>query len=154
MNDIRFSVPLTPRGKERPRATVGAGGGVRVYAPPKTREWETRFLLLAEQHMPDAPIEGPLEIDVVAVFPRTAAMRSKKHANEGLVWMPQKPDADNVIKIVLDALRRYVVDDAQFVRVSVSKARCEFDGLPRVAVRIRDAVAPPNERALLGLPYR
>ena len=70
---------------------------------------------------------------------RPASLRRKKDPG-GLMWAPQKPDLDNVLKSVLDGLARHLRDDKQVVRTCVTKLYAEKDGLPRTTVRVRELV--------------
>lgn len=106
---ISFEVPGKPFGKERPRATRGG----RMYTPAKTVAREAAFAKDAAEHF-EAPIVGPCRVDVIAVF-KPAKSWTKKKTREAL-GKPhtQKPDRDNVEKLVLDALNGIAyVDDAQ-----------------------------------------
>lgn len=50
----------------------------------------------------------------------------------------KKPDADNIVKIIADALNRAAYyDDAQIVRLSYSKV---YDEVPHVDVMIEDLI--------------
>lgn len=135
--DVTIIVPLVPIGKGRPRFGRTRTGITVAYTPEKTRTWEAAFRELVAAHLPATPIEGPVAVDVDAVLARPASLCRRKDPG-GLMWAPQKPDLDNVLKSVLDGLARHLRDDKQVVRTCVTKLYAEKDGLPRTVVRVRE----------------
>jgi Holliday junction resolvase RusA-like endonuclease len=117
-----FVMPLAPIGKGRPRVSVNRGTGKRyVRTPKKTAKWESDFRALSARHLPEEPLEGPLQVDILAVLPRPQRLCRKKD-QRGLIWAPVTPDADNVRKAVLDAMSRFWLDDKQVVSGTTIKA--------------------------------
>lgn len=100
-----------PVGKARPR--LGKG---RVYTPAKTASFETALGWCARLAMRGRPLlDGPLRVDVQATF-----------AHEPT----RKPDADNVLKAVCDAMEGVVfANDAAVVDVHVVKVQGTRPGL-------------------------
>lgn len=109
---IRLTIPGPPVGKARPRVTKNG-----TYTPKKTKEYEKRIQSIFTGAYPNAkPIEGPVSIDVLACF--------EQPKNKSVEWdhATKKPDADNILKIVCDALQGFAfVDDKQVVDASVIK---------------------------------
>ena len=71
---------------------------------------------------------GPIVMDIA--FFKT---RPKSYAKSVLHWT-KKPDIDNLIKLVLDALNGvFYVDDAQVMRITASK---QYDELARTEITI------------------
>jgi Holliday junction resolvase RusA-like endonuclease len=132
--DVLIEVPLPPKGKGRPRATRTG----RVYTPAETRRWETTLAMMAAERLPEVVLEGPLRVDVLAVLPRPKRLLRKSDP-DGLLWAPAKPDTDNVVKALLDALKAFWRDDAQVVELVAHKVYAERDGRPRMVIRIRSA---------------
>ena len=125
-----YTIGLVPRGASRPRA---ARGGGRVYMPPEHRAWtDAAVTMLREQRQGEA-IAGPVSVEIVAYWPlpKTRPAWCDKErwglrkVNGGIAYAT-KPDADNVGKIVLDALvdAGILADDRFVVELSVLK-RCE-----------------------------
>lgn len=144
MIDSIFEIPLPPRGKARPRASVGKNGKAFVFTPAETRRWEDAVAYAARLALGSVVVEGPLHVDVAIVAPRPQSMlrvgRDKKPKFPiGLIPCPQKPDLDNVLKSVLDGMRSCWRDDKQVVKANVLKFYAEASGRPRVMVRVRDA---------------
>lgn len=135
--NVSFVVPLPPRGQGRARAAVVAGRA-KMYKPAQSRRWEDQVALVASQHMPADVIEGPVRVDVLAVVPRPQRLLRRRDP-DGPIWCTAKPDADNVAKSVLDALKRHWRDDSQVVDVRCRKVYAERSGLPRVEVRVARA---------------
>lgn len=120
---IAFMIPGNP-----PTVTAQQKGQNRhtgqYYKPPELRDAEQKYLAYAAQHRPPAPILGPVELHVVFGYQTTG-----KHTH----GEPKttKPDTDNAIKAVKDALTkaRYWKDDAQVAVEVVSKIWVDVPGI-------------------------
>ena len=92
-------IPGEPMGKERPR-TFMQHGMVLTYTPDKTRNYETLTRMIfkkkyGKELFPSR--EKPISVKITAIF-----QLPKKSKYEFPV---KKPDADNIAKIVCDALK-------------------------------------------------
>ncbi len=124
---ICFRVQGNPRPQLRPRATA-RGKIAKVYKNPRTRKDQEAFLAAAMAYAPDEPMTAPLVVDL-----RFAMKRPK--AAKGLQLHAKKPDLDNLIKLVLDALNGvFWEDDKQIIEVCASK---HYDDDPGTLVRIQ-----------------
>lgn len=120
---ISFRIPGDPVGKGRGR--IGQGGGkVWNVTPAKTRLYEAMVRELAEAAFIQLDPtwrehKGPwipwteavwLRIEIYLAPP---ASWSQKRQDEAIHngWAPAKPDADNVIKAILDGMNGVVFDD-------------------------------------------
>lgn len=131
---IEFSVPGKPDFKRRPRA-VRQGPHVRVHNPPENATAEAKIALFARQ-VGAQPMAGPVSLRVVAWWPSRKPDR-KKNPRPAEPYT-SKPDADNVLKLVADALNGVAyLDDAQVARVEVEKWRAAQGDPPRVEVEVR-----------------
>lgn len=122
---MTFCVPGEPVGKGRPRF-CRVGKGVRTYTPPKTAEYEARVREAFERTCGGfrMPSGTPLRLDVTAIFsvPKSTPKRRAQQMRDGLIPHLKKPDADNVLKAVADALNGVAFeDDAAVVRMHVCK---------------------------------
>jgi len=134
---FRASIPGPPIGKGRPRAST-RGGFVRLYTPPTTAEWEGRAaVVLRDLWAGQAPLEGPVSVGILALFPRPQRMVWKRKP------MPRepfckKPDLDNVCKAILDSAEKggIIRDDKQVWSIDCIALYCAGDESPRVEVRI------------------
>jgi Holliday junction resolvase RusA-like endonuclease len=137
--DASFEIPLPPRGKDRPRVTRSG----HAYTPAATRKWESALALMAQDKLPIEVIDEPVRVDVLAVVPRPKRLLRRSDP-DGLIWAPVKPDADNVLKSTLDALKAFWRDDALVVDTRILKAYAERAGRPRMVIRIRSAAGVSN----------
>ena len=126
---ISFFVPGKPRGKGRPRFFKG-----HAVTDPKTREYEALVGERAQAAMndlarciglkeADAIIDNPCDVDVIAFFsvPKSYS-KVKRECALNQVLKPNKPDADNIAKIVLDGMNGIAFsDDAHVWRVVCEK---------------------------------
>lgn len=121
---VAFNVPGKPVGKGRPRA-ARRGKGITLYTPEKTATYESTVALFASQAMAGRPlISGPVDVvmRVVLPIPASWSIRKKDHATDGIVMPTTKPDMDNVVKAIFDAINGVVWnDDTQVVDLLVRK---------------------------------
>lgn len=129
---ITFKVHGTPVGKGRPRIST-RGGFVRSYTPEKTRDWECHVADVAHGAMLDAglvPTYDAVRVVIDAYYPVPTSYSKKKRAAciNGEVKPMVKPDIDNVVKALLDAMNKVVyVDDKQVVSVEAEKHYTDQD---------------------------
>lgn len=125
-----------PVGKGRPRA-FRAGNSVRMFTPGKTKDYEQ--LMQAEAvkaMMGKPPIVGPVELrlNLVCSVPSSWSKTKRAQALAGEVVPTKKPDIDNVVKAICDALNAIVWhDDVQVVDLVVRK---RFGDSPHVEATI------------------
>ena len=132
---ITFEVPGQPRGKGRPRATV-RGGHARMYTPAETEAYESLVRMCAAQALSGRPIfEGPVEVMVQIVLARPKRL-CRKADPIGRILCASKPDADNVVKAILDGCKVLWRDDAQVAHMDVWKYYAARDEAPHVRVQV------------------
>lgn len=117
---IEFTVPGRPFGKERPRAVGRGNGRARIYTPSKTLEEEARVREIAKEAMAGAPLygiplTGPCRVEVLSIFeiPKSWSKKKRAAALEGRVLHTSSPDADNVLKLIKDALNPPTGEDVR-----------------------------------------
>lgn len=134
---IDFIVPGQPVGKGRPRA-FRMGKGIRMHTPEKTASYESLVATAAHGVMRGrAPLEGACRVvmDIRLMVPMSWSAKKRQQALDGQILPTKKPDADNVIKAVFDALNGIVwQDDVQVVQLQASK---RYSATPGVAVVIK-----------------
>lgn len=110
----RLTFSGEPVAKGRPRAFVRAGR-VSTYTPDKTRAAEEAIAASAREQWVGAPWSCPVRLRVDAYFPIRASWSKRKR--EGALGQPHiiKPDADNLLKLVEDALNGIAFTDDQLV---------------------------------------
>lgn len=133
--ELKFVIPGEPKGKGRPR--FGRSG--HAYTPHDTATYEnlvkTCFKDQYPDHIPVAP-GIPIKCYILAYFgiPKSTSKRKRMQMAIDLIRPLKKPDADNIIKIVCDALNGIAYyDDAQIVEVILEKM---YDDTPRVFCRL------------------
>ena len=133
---IHFHIPGQPVGKGRPR--IGkVGPHARMFTPAKTVNYESTVALFAAQAMAGrALLTGPVNLQMRVDFPIPASwsMKKQRAAEAGQILPTVKPDSDNIVKAVCDAINGVVwKDDVQVVDLTVKK---RYSVVPGVAVRI------------------
>jgi Holliday junction resolvase RusA-like endonuclease len=124
--DIQFFVPGEPRGKGRARF-YNAGKFIKSYTPQETASYENKVQLFFCAANPGFKAIGkgvPVNVTVEAFFSIPASWSKKQRAAQETCPVPatKKPDADNIGKIVCDALNKLAwSDDAQVTRLLVTK---------------------------------
>lgn len=140
---IEFFVPGEPKGNARHRTTRSG----HTYTPAATTaaRAEIAFAFL-ETAGAVIPHEGPVELDIVACFaPRASWPKWKRALVECGEDVPctTKPDADNIGKLVADALNGVAYrDDSQIRSLTVSKMYAQRPGL-HVWLALQEPVSKP-----------
>lgn len=132
---IRFTVLGEPVAQGRPRAST-INGRVRMYDPKKSSDFKKYVKLAASQHAPRKLLEGPLAMKVKVYKPSLKSFSNKKKvaAEDGSLRPITKPDVDNYVKGIKDALKGVMwIDDSQVVDLHISKWYSEK---PRIEVEI------------------
>lgn len=121
---VHFFVPGKPLGKGRPRA-ARRGKNITLYTPEKTVKYESTVALFARQAMAGrALIDGPVVATLFIALPIPASWSKKKKAQvlADELLPTGKPDSDNVVKTIFDAINGVVWnDDTQVVDHTAKK---------------------------------
>ncbi|MEH6848578.1 RusA family crossover junction endodeoxyribonuclease [Bacillus pseudomycoides] len=134
---IKFTILTEPVAQGRPRAST-INGKVRMYDPKKSRDFKRYVSAVAAKYAPQSLLEGPLQLEVKVYKPslKTFSKRKAIAAEEGLLRPTTKPDVDNYVKGVKDALNNVIwKDDSQVVDLKVSKWYSEK---PRIEVCVKE----------------
>ncbi len=147
MNSIQLFIPTIPAGQPRVKAT-NRGGHAAVYQPTTVKKSDgtrkahpasdMKAAIRSElsRKYSGAPMEGPMRVDIVAVFPRPKSMLWK---TKPMPRVPHtaKPDRDNLDKGILDSLSKFAFnDDAQVCQGSIEKWIAAGDEQPHLEIRI------------------
>lgn len=131
---IKITVPGEARGKGRPRF-ARRGAFVKTYTDEKTASYENLVAYCGNQAMAGLkPFDCALSVTVaVNVAPPASWSQKKKlEALECQIWPTSKPDLDNVIKGIFDALNGIAWDDdKQIVNVTSIK---KYSDKPQVVI--------------------
>ena len=125
-----FEVPAKIVGKGRPRLNSYTG---QVYTPTKTKDYESLveqyFLLKYPRYK---TIEGRVKVSITGYFeiPKSTSKVMKEQMMENKISPTKKPDIDNVVKIVLDAMNKFAFkDDTQITKIEVEKLYSDVEKL-------------------------
>ena len=131
---VRFEVPGEPRGKGRPRFTRWGN----TYTDDKTRAYEDLIVACYKQaaggfrFADSAFIE--LEVSAYYSIPKSATKAEKTAMQSGERLPSRKPDIDNVLKAVMDALNGVAYkDDSRVVKITARKTY----GEPRLVIELK-----------------
>ncbi len=133
--EIKFTVLGEPQGKARPRFSRKNG---RTYTPDKTVLYENliRTEYLRQCRGLRFADKEPLAMRIKAYYsiPVSVSKKRQQAMAAGEIRPVKKPDADNIIKVVADALNQVAYrDDADIVTVSLVKF---YSRQPRIEVEI------------------
>ena len=140
MQKLKFEVPGSPIGQGRPKFST-INGHAKAYDPEKSRNYKAYVKLLATQAMKEqgfTMIDGPCCLDILACFevPKSKSKKFRQAALEGRERPTKKPDIDNIVKALQDALNGLAYkDDSSIVFLSVAKCYSE---VPKVEVILRE----------------
>lgn len=103
------------------------GGFAKAYTPETTASYENLINLSYIQALNGAPSpywDKPVRIRIQAIYqiPKSFSKKRTAAALDGLIRPQVKPDIDNVVKIVCDALNKVAYkDDTQVVEMAACK---------------------------------
>lgn len=95
--EIKFTVPGSPRGKQRPRMCKTRNRKI-TYTPKQTTEYEK---LVRASYTAVSKIffdkNTPLEISIIALYPvpKYVSQKTKELMLNGYLFPTKKPDSDN-----------------------------------------------------------
>lgn len=137
---IEFTVESKPQGKARARTFYDERRGkMRSVTPMQTKFYEGlirwSYAAAGGEYMGDKL----MKVDIVAYYPipRSWSKKKRRAAADGEIRPTTKPDCDNVIKVVLDAMNGVAYyDDKQVVEVSCKKYYSSGDlGYMRIKIQ-------------------
>lgn len=122
---MKFIVEGKPQGKARPRVVQNRYTGKSVaYTPQNTGNYEDLIRWSYKAAGGEYMGEMVLQVNIQAFYPIPKAFSKAKRiaVNNGILRPTSKPDCDNIVKVVLDALNGVAYyDDKQVVSVSCNK---------------------------------
>lgn len=134
---VHFEIAGEPKGKGRPRF-ARIGGHVKAYTPAETAAYEDMVRLAYRQAARETFYEGPVGLRIECRFgiPKATSKRKAEQMRRGEILPTKKPDADNIAKMIADALNGIAYrDDSQIAELNVVR---RYADVPAVAVEIRD----------------
>ena len=135
-DQLFFTFEIEPTPQLRPRVS-SRGGYVRVYDPPKVKNFKNLLRSLAVNQYARPPLIGPLSVSLTFYRPVQKSIsqseRERRLSNESKPVV--KPDTDNYIKATLDALNGVLWhDDSQIVKIEAEK---KYSDHPRITVSVK-----------------
>ena len=135
MQSVMFTVPGKPQGKARARTYYNPAIKKHCSATPEnTVLYENfikdRYLQIAEGMFLEREKAVTLRIVARYLPPKSASKKRRLDMLEGRELPLKKPDMDNIVKVVADALNGVAYhDDTQIVRVFAKKCYSATEGL-------------------------
>lgn len=130
MSEIRLTVLGEPKAQARHRHFQMKGvKHVQTYDP--SAEKKGTFASIVQVNAPEHPLEGPLSLEINFFFHHPKC-DYKSGKNSGILkdnapeWHTKKPDVDNLVKFVQDALNKiYWRDDSIICQIIARKLYSE-----------------------------
>lgn len=134
-DQLFFTFDIEPVPQLRPR--VSSRPYVRVYDPPKVKNFKSLLRSLADDQYTRPPLLGALSVSLTFYRPVQSSIskteRERRLSNRSKPVV--KPDTDNYIKATLDALNGVLWhDDAQIVKIIGEK---RYSDHPRITVSVK-----------------
>lgn len=136
-NKIEFTVAGEPKGKERPRF---CHNGQIIYTPKQTTTYEQQIIFDYYKQCGNMkfPEDSQLELSVRAYYkiPKSTSKKRKTAMLSEEIRPTKKPDGDNILKAVADALNGVCYkDDKNIVKMSIEKF---YSDVPRIEVIVQE----------------
>jgi Holliday junction resolvase RusA-like endonuclease len=130
---VTFTVPGVPIAQPRQRYTRT---GIN-YTPSQhpVQQWKAR-VVFAWHDLHQEPLAGPVRLEVYFEMPRPKKYLAKKWLGV-LLWHVKRPDADNLIKAIKDALNGLAWhDDSQVCQLYVEKRYTAGGEEPKATITV------------------
>jgi Holliday junction resolvase RusA-like endonuclease len=125
---MHFDIPMNPKGKARHRQRVintkEGKSFAHTYADPKQAKYVEELQKWIRRQYRLDPLTTPLSLDVFCVMeiPKSWSKKKVIEAEANRIKHVQKPDLDNLVKMIKDAMNKIVwADDCQIVRTKSAK---------------------------------
>ncbi len=132
---MEFVVEGEPQGKARPRFSRRSG---TIYTPAKTSKYEKEirqsFLAAGGKMIPEGSYAVVI-MDAYFEIPKSYTKRKRLGCEHNIKRPDKKPDIDNVVKVVLDALNKVAYeDDKQVIGIICRKWYSQSSGFLKVHI--------------------
>lgn len=111
---MQFTVPSVPVAQPRHRhSTINGMHRTYIKSEHPVHAFKAAVQIAFREACKEPPLDGPVLLIVIFVLPRPKKYFRKKD-EEGRIWCTAKPDMDNLVKSLKDALKNMAWrDDAQ-----------------------------------------
>lgn len=101
-----------------------------IFTTKEAQETKNLLASLLLPHKPESPYEGALGLKVTYTWPWRKS-EPKKNRVTGSMWMPVRPDIDNLVKQLLDTMTGvgFWNDDGQIVQLVIGKKWGDIPGM-------------------------
>ena len=143
---IEIEIPTAPVAQARPRATLITHRGryykpgtrkIILFDPPAVKKFKQLVGYYVQQHYNGHPLTGPLSVTVrfYRDIQKSDSKKKKMAKEAGDIRPTKKPDVDNYVKSLLDALNKVLwADDNQIIDLHASKF---YSAYPRIEIQVR-----------------
>ena len=123
--NLSFFCAGIPKAQPRVKAFV-RGGHAGVYTPDSAETWKQEVRRQAFANAPESLMSGVVRVELDFFLPRPKTHLTKHGTPKAKspVWHCKKPDLDNLIKAVTDAItdtQRVWLDDSQICQITATK---------------------------------
>lgn len=134
---MEFEVIGAPVGKRRPKFST-VHGYAQAIKPKEDVIYENLVKLSFQQAKPTDYnlFDKAVKMTILACFaiPKSFSKKKQKEALEGTIRPLTKPDADNIAKIICDALNDIAYkDDTQIIELTITK---QYASEPKVKITL------------------
>lgn len=135
MREVQFTILGEPRGKGRPRFAK-RGNFVKTYTPEETLNYEAYVKMCYIQAANGIKLEGAISANITCYYsvPKSVSKKKREEMLCGYYPCQKKPDLDNIIKSILDALNTIAFDDDKQITLMLIKK--VYGDVPRIEVRL------------------
>lgn len=136
---LELMVVGAPVPKGRPKFST-RNGFITAYTPAKTRNAEKDIEDAFKAEFPNhKPLDGPIRVRLHFWMPIPSSLSQKKKQAIKGTFHSKKPDLDNLVKLVTDALNGVAwKDDNQIVKVEACKTYCY--GNPGTFIEVEEVI--------------
>lgn len=132
---MEFIVEGEPQGKARPRFSRRSE---TVYTPSKTAKYEKEiqqaYIAAGGKLIPEGSYAA-VTVDAYFKIPKSYTKRKRLDCEQNINRPDKKPDIDNVLKVVLDALNKVAYkDDKQVIEVICRKWYSHSSGFLKIQI--------------------
>ena len=131
-----FEVPGKIVGKGRPRINTNTG---ITYTPTTTKDYETLiqqyFLIKYPRYI---PIKNRVKVEIVAFMgiPKSTPKKDIEKMLDNTISPTKKPDIDNIVKAILDALNKFAYyDDNLVCKIDVEK---KYNTTEKIYIKVEE----------------
>lgn len=136
LNISKYTITIPGKPQAKQRARVMKNGF--AYTPKKTVNYENWVKWLYIQQVKRPATDKPVKVKITYFhqIPKSTTKKNRALIQSGLLKPTIKPDIDNIMKSILDALNKTAwLDDSQIVSVTAEKVYAEE---PKVVVEFKE----------------